>query len=116
VAGPSLAHVSTRWRVAIAAPFAACLALCVAARPEPASLLAPLLGPWAGRVYGHAECTLAASWPAGSVALLALGLAGVGLAAFVRGALARRVLGGLLIAWSALWSLLAAGSLANTLG
>jgi hypothetical protein len=41
-------------------------------RLEVASVLALLLGPWAGHAYGHAGCTMAAAWPAAS--RIALGL------------------------------------------
>ncbi len=75
--------LSTLERLAFAlALLAECatLALCLVTRPSPASLLAPVLGPWAGYAYGHAECTLGRVLPLASFgALLALLLAGVAL-------------------------------------
>lgn len=50
--------VSFRPLAAVALPAALACAGCLLVRPEPASLLAPLLGPWAGISYGHSECTL----------------------------------------------------------
>ncbi|MFM7296158.1 MAG: hypothetical protein ACKO4Q_02925 [Planctomycetota bacterium] len=41
------------------APLALFVVLCSLARPEPLSPLAPLLGPFAGELYGHRDCTLA---------------------------------------------------------
>lgn len=58
----------------------ATLALCFALEPTPRSALAPVLGPWAGLLFGHAECTLASVSPllSGMVTGLLL-LSGLGL-------------------------------------
>lgn len=52
--------------VALAVPAALAVAGCLLVRPEPASLIAPLLGPWAGLAYGHSDCTLGNQVPAWS--------------------------------------------------
>ena len=58
----------------------ATLVSCCVLKHTPLSLLAPVLGPWAGLLYGHEDCTLGnlqplASWTLlGSLPLAAAGL------------------------------------------
>jgi hypothetical protein len=59
--------------LAFALPFGLAAVLCLVARPAAASLVAPALGPWAGVLYGHQDCTLGSVLPA-----LSLGIAGAG--------------------------------------
>ena len=43
-------------------------------RPDLVSPLAPLLGPWAGSLYGHSDCTMGSVLPVSSGLLVGLGL------------------------------------------
>ena len=96
------------WLLCIYA-IAALLALLV--RPAWASLLAPLAGPWAGHLYGHADCTLASLNPGAS--LIALGVLPVVIAVALVGR--RRVAAGVpLLLWSLAWSGLAWLSAVNS--
>lgn len=54
-------------------PFGLAAALCLLARPASASLVAPALGPWAGALYRHQDCTLGSVLPALSLGLAAAG-------------------------------------------
>jgi hypothetical protein len=82
--------------------------------PEPASLLVPFFGPWAGVLYGHWECTLAAGHPWG-LAAVALALVGAAALAWRRGGILRGLAGGLLGALLLAWFAAALLSGANTL-
>jgi hypothetical protein len=100
-------------RVLLALPAVVVLVWCVLLRPEPASLLAPLLGPWAGVLYGHWECTLASAHPwriaagsAGVIAAVALG--------WRRPGLVRGLAGVLLVCSGLAWLAAALLSVANT--
>jgi len=87
------------------------LLACFLARKEPATLLAPLAGPSAGRLYGHVDCTMATVYPAASLAALVLLLPCLGLALLAR----RHALAGLpLLLWSVAWSALAWMSVVNS--
>ena len=43
--------------------------LCLLLRQEPAAILAPVLGPWAGMAFGHLDCTMGTVLPLPSVLL-----------------------------------------------
>ncbi len=102
----------------VALPLALASALAVLLRPELRSLTTPLLGPFAGELYGHGDCTLAnlvPSWSAVGCAALALAiLASSRLHASPRAGL-RRASHALLALATSHWALLALLSLANTL-
>jgi len=72
--------LTPRWqRVVVLAPLAAASALGTFIAPSWATPFTPLLGPWAGHLLGHADCTMAtvaadASWAASAAAAAALGL------------------------------------------
>lgn len=107
-----------RWRLIAAAslgiPAAFAAAWCLLLRPEAKSVVAPLLGPWAGHLYGHQECTLAAGAPTATVLAVALGVVAFAALAFLRRSAAGLV--ALLPAalWSLGWSAMALLSVANT--
>lgn len=61
-------------RIGFGLPLALALLLCVLMQPVPGSVLAPALGPWAGLIYGHRDCTMASVFPAVAIALLVLGV------------------------------------------
>ena len=66
--------------IAAAAPLVFVAAWCTLLRAELVSPLAPLLGPWAGYLYGHADCTMAHAAPeltATAVAMLVGAVAAV---------------------------------------
>jgi hypothetical protein len=93
-------------------------ALLLLARPEPLTPLAPLLGPFAGELYGHRDCTLAHLAPEWSMAAaIALVLAALGSWRLHanRRALLRRASHALLACACMHWCLLAALSVGNTL-
>ena len=54
--------------------FGVVLVMCLLLRPESVSLVAPVLGPWAGVLYGHHGCTLATQWPAATLVLVITGV------------------------------------------
>jgi len=87
-------------------------------RPELRSVAAPLLGPFAGELYGHGECTLASvasTWSAlGAVLLLLALIASWRWHASPR-TLLRRASHALLALATGHWALLALLSVANTL-
>ena len=93
----------------------ATLAFCLIARPTPASVLAPVLGPWCGYLFGHEHCTMARVLPVLSWgALVGLLLAGAGLVLSRRTSvrpLASAALGSMLLAWCTLTVLSVANSL-----
>ena len=60
--------MSRRLLIALLAPLALALVLCLVVQPEPGALVAPLLGPWAGLAWGHSECTMAKALPGPSYA------------------------------------------------
>ncbi|MCC6406936.1 MAG: hypothetical protein IT453_07210 [Planctomycetes bacterium] len=105
---------SRAWNVAIAAPLAVCALWSLLLRPELVSLAAPPLGPWAGYLYGHHDCTLAAQSQAASIAGAVLG--GLLLVAYarVRSRTARVSLSLVLVLWSCAWATAAALSVLNT--
>jgi hypothetical protein len=47
-------------------------------QPDWFSPFAPVLGPWAGFLYGHSDCTLANAAPAWAAVAVALGLCALG--------------------------------------
>ena len=101
-----------------AVPLALSCALAMLLRPEPGSLVAPLLGPFAGRLYGHGDCTLAtvaSGWSAlGGVALALAISSSWRWHSSPRTSLRRASHASLALATSH-WALLALLSLANTL-
>ena len=101
-----------------ALPLALASALAVLPRPELRSLITPLLGPFAGELYGHGECTLAvvaSGWSAlGGVALALAIFASWRWHASPRTSL-RSASHALLALATGHWALLALLSVANTL-
>lgn len=83
-------------------------------RPDVPTLITPLLGPWAGYLYGHEECTMASAMPQWSWAAAALGVVGIATAKLVRTRFGRWIAVALLSAWSLVWSGLALLSVLNT--
>jgi len=84
-------------------------------RPELASAVGPLLGPWAGVAYGHGECSMASVKPLASAVVTAFGLvAGAGL--FLARRRGPQTLALLVAAvWGLAWVGMAGYSVANTL-
>ena len=111
---PSLSPTRTR-ALALLVPTALGLALSLLMRPELATLAAPLLGPWAGRLYGHRECTMAATLPACSWGGVGLGLVAIVATLAARKRAWRFASVALLAVWSLVWNGLALLSLVNTL-
>lgn len=114
----ALADLPIVWRWVLAAPLAACAVLALFARPEWASVLAPVFGPWAGWLYGHHECTMATQFAGGSLTLLCgLIAAIVGWCSVrtLRGGPARTVFLSSVAIWVVAWSTLACLSVANSL-
>ncbi|MCE9593817.1 MAG: hypothetical protein K8S98_06465 [Planctomycetes bacterium] len=98
------------WRIAWFAPFVSSLVWCALLRPEFRSLAAPLLGPWAGRLYGHDDCTMAAKLPGWSLATVLGGVVLLVVYARLRPSLAHPTL----VVWTFAWSALATMSVINT--
>lgn len=105
-------RAKTAW---IVGPLLLAAAWCLLMRSEPRSMIAPLLGPWAGHLYGHGDCTAAESMAVLSWAVTALGLVSalllIASSGWTRPWLALLPATG----WSVLWSALALLSVANTL-
>jgi len=99
---------------AFAFPFGIAVVLCFLFRPGPGALLAPALGPWAGVVFGHWDCTMAHQLPVLSYALLALGAAA--LASFLRIPRQpwRSLLFTVVVLWAAAWEAASVLSVLNT--
>lgn len=92
----------------------ATLVSCCLLQRTPLSLLAPVLGPWAGVLYGHHDCTLGNLQPLASWTLLgALPLAAASLY-FGRDTRARPFALLALVLVIALWSAFALLSVLNT--
>jgi len=78
VAAPAIS--TPRWqRALVLAPLLVVSAWSTLTVPGWATPFTPLLGPWAGHLLGHADCTMAtvaseASWIASAAAAVALGL------------------------------------------
>ena len=83
-------------------------------RPEVPALIAPLLGPWAGHLFGHDECTMANALPQWSWAAVGLGVAAIATARVVRTRSGRWIAIALLSGWSLVWSGLALLSVLNS--
>jgi hypothetical protein len=113
VAAPAIS--TPRWqRALVLAPLLAVSALSTLMAPSWTTPFTPLLGPWAGHLLGHADCTLAtvaaeASWAGSALAAAALGLF---LAAPRRWSRWIWVIG---VLGSAVWAALALLSVVNTL-
>jgi len=94
-------------------PVVAVAAWCLLMRTEPQSILAPIAGPWAGHLYGHADCTLAHTMPTATWIAVGAGIVGAALAvkrpgpAFLTPAL--------IALWSLVWSAMGLLSVVNTL-
>ncbi|MBL8803134.1 MAG: hypothetical protein JNN27_14110 [Planctomycetes bacterium] len=116
-ASTAVAHrtSATRWqRAFVLAPLLAVSALSTLMAPSWTTPFTPLLGPWAGHLLGHADCTMAtvaseASWIASAAAAVALGLFLAAPRAWSRWIWLVGVLG------SAVWAALALLSVVNTL-
>jgi hypothetical protein len=98
--------------VAFGLPLALAATCALLIRLELVSLLAPLFGPWAGVLYGHHECTLARSVPL-TATLVALGIAALAGAVFLRGAWRTAFVGAGAV-WAVAWELAALLSVVNT--
>ncbi len=109
-----LPGASRRWRIALLVPPALALACSLYAQPERISFAAPLLGPWAGYLYGHRDCTMAVQYPSLSVAVPVLGILALAVSTRIRPGPARVAVSVLLVTLSFAWSALAAMSVANT--
>jgi hypothetical protein len=95
-------------------PFGLVLLMCLLLRREAASLVAPILGPWAGVLYGHHGCTLATQWPTATWVLVITGAALVICVLGLRGRPGYPwVLTGTAL-WAAAWETTALLSVANT--
>ncbi|MCK6445287.1 MAG: hypothetical protein L6Q99_02750 [Planctomycetes bacterium] len=114
----ALADLPVVWRWVLAAPLAACAVLALLARPEFVSVFVPVLGPWAGWLYGHHECTMGTVFVGGSLTLLCgLIAATVGWwrVRTLRVGSARTVFLSSVAIWIVAWSTLACLSVANSL-
>ncbi len=81
---------------------------------EPTALVAPLLGPWAGHLLGHGECTFAAFARHASYSLLVSGLAFVlGWRSATDDAVSE-AFAALLVLWTWLWLATGVLSVINT--
>ncbi len=100
--------------LALALPYGATATLSLIGRPEVGSFLAPLLGPWAGLAFGHADCTLATILPLPSLALAVLG--GVALSGAFRSRRRRTFVpfAILTVTWALAWCLAALVSVVNS--
>lgn len=113
-AGAGRARRGRRWLLGLLLAVALLVwLLCFLLEPEPKTVLAPFLGPWAGHVHGHESCTMANAMP--RLTWLAVGLGAVALAAAL---LPRRRWSRLLALvsgslWAVLWLGLALLSLVN---
>jgi hypothetical protein len=96
------ADVPRGWRIAWVAPLAVSAVWCVLLQPESVSPVAPLLGPWAGRLYGHEECTMATALPGWSLGTVTAGVVLLIVYPGLRPNVARLALAGWIFAWSAL--------------
>lgn len=105
--------------VAFVLPLVLAAMLCARLRPAPQACLAPLLGPWAGLLHGHSDCTLARTAPGLALWTSAALLAGLVAAASVRARpfLDRRRLAWLGFTWATLlaWYASAILSIVNSL-
>lgn len=102
----------------IAIPYGLAAILCLLMHPEVGSLLAPLLGPWAGNVYGHHDCTMANLSPVPSgvaTGLLAVALATTRALRSTTSLRARVASHAFLALATTLWVLFALFSTVNTL-
>lgn len=106
---PRLQLKRSTWTALFLAPVGLAVVCSVLLVHEPAALLAPLLGPWAGSLLGHGECTFASFARAGTLALCILGPATFLGWLRVPAGLLRELLAVLLLAWTTAW--LAAGVL-----
>jgi len=100
--------------LAVALPLAAAAVMCTLMHTQWRSPFAPLLGPWAGQLYGHWDCTIAKcapAWAAASTLLAASAILAVWFAPPTW-----RVTRIALVALAALiWSHAAVASVVNTL-
>jgi hypothetical protein len=97
-------------------PMVVGLVACCLLRPEVRTLAAPLLGPWAGHLYGHRECTMASQMPGWSLASAVVGALALGILLLGRTPPWRTLAVLLLAVWSFAWSWLALLSVLNTCG
>ena len=101
-------------RLGFGLSFGFVLVTCLLLRPESVSLVAPVLGPWAGVLYGHHECTLATQWPTATYVLVITGVALVIGILTLRGRPSHQwVLTGTAL-WAVAWETTALLSVANT--
>jgi hypothetical protein len=111
---PRLRLQRSTWIAAFVVPIGlAALAGALLAR-EPVAIVAPLLGPWAGHLLGHGECTFAAVATRATVALCILGAAGfLGWRRATDDAV-RETFAALLVLWSCAWLATGVLSVLNT--
>jgi hypothetical protein len=83
-------------------------------RPELPTLITPVLGPWAGIVFGHQECTMANAAPEHSMVVIAFAFVVAAAWVFLRGTVARILVPALAAIWAVGWSALALFSVINT--
>lgn len=107
---PAEHHAAWRTRVLTGVYALAALAA-LSVRAEVASILAPIAGPWAGHLYGHADCTMASALPITSLVVALLFPLALATALIWR----RMILAAIpLVVWSAAWSALAWLSAVNS--
>jgi len=70
---PRLRIRRSTWIAAFLVPIGVAMLAALLAAREPAALVAPLLGPWAGWLLGHGECSYAAFAKRPSFGLLVFG-------------------------------------------
>lgn len=115
---PSFLRMPRATLLCIAIPYGLAAILCLLMHPEVGSLLAPLLGPWAGNVYGHHDCTMANQIPVPSAIVAGLLAAALATSRFLRSSTSRpaRVASHAFLAFAATsWFLFALVSTVNTL-
>ena len=102
------------WPVAFGTPLVITLVLCLLMQPHPATLAAPLLGPWAGYLIGHGECTVATILPRRSFSMMLSGA----ILLVGRWREEDEVIGGalslMLLLWLCVWCFFAVLSVLNT--
>ena len=88
--------------------------VCMMMRTEALSVAAPLLGPWAGILYGHYDCTMANVLPMVSWSAAGLGALAAWMLYFAKRPTARVIATLLAFSWAPFWSGLAVLSVLNS--
>jgi hypothetical protein len=97
----------------IVLPCALGLAPMLSMRLEVRTIAAPVLGPWAGHLYGHSECTMANALPWASWTAVGLGVVTLVLMLLARSRPWRVVAAVVGSIWSLFWNGLAFLSVVN---